>query len=224
MLNVMRYLVMCLCIVSLAGCANMSARQKGFAKGAAVGAVIGGGSGALIGNQVDDSNRDSEAAIGAVAGALIGGTIGALFAKEEPAPAPPSPKAEPAPEPRPAPPPAPVKPIKEKIVLRGINFDFDKYNIKPEFQPVLDEAAEILARNPKVTVIIEGHADSIGTEAYNQRLSERRADSAKRYLVGKGIDASRLETVGYGELRPIASNSTAEGRAMNRRVEFKVCE
>jgi len=222
MSNVFRYLVVCFCIISLAGCANMSARQKGFAKGAAVGAVVGGGTGAVIGNQVDDSNRDSGAAIGAVAGALIGGTIGAIMAKEEPAPAPPCPKAEPAP-PAPKPvPPAPVK--KERIVLRGINFDFDKSNIKPEFQPVLDEAAAILAKNVNISVVIEGHTDSVGTEAYNQKLSERRADSVKKYLVGKGIASSRLETVGYGELHPIASNDTAEGRAMNRRVEFKVSE
>jgi len=223
MSDVFRYLVLCLCVVSLVGCANMSARQKGFAKGAAVGAVVGGGSGAVIGDGVDDSNRDSGAVIGAVAGALIGGTIGAFMAKEEPAPAPPCPKAEPPAPPAPKPvPPAPVK--KEKIVLRGINFDFDKSNIKPEFQPVLDEAAAILAKHANVSVVIEGHTDSIGTEAYNQKLSERRADSVKKYLVGKGIASSRLETVGYGELRPIASNDTAEGRAMNRRVEFKVSE
>jgi OOP family OmpA-OmpF porin len=109
-----------------------------------------------------------------------------------------------------------------------VNFDFDKANIKAEFAPVLDEAAQILKDNPQVSVIIEGHTDSIGSETYNQRLSERRAESVRRYLVDKGVDASRLETHGYGESQPVASNTTSEGkdnpegRAMNRRAELKV--
>jgi OOP family OmpA-OmpF porin len=118
--------------------------------------------------------------------------------------------------------------VSKKIILRGINFDFNKYNIKPEFAPVLDEAAQILKDNPDVRVTIEGHTDSIGSVAYNQRLSERRAAAVKRYLVSRGIEASRLETVGYGKSRPIADNKkpngrdNPEGRAMNRRAELKV--
>jgi OOP family OmpA-OmpF porin len=115
-------------------------------------------------------------------------------------------------------------------VLRGINFDFDRANIKPEFAPVLDEAARILAENPNVRVRIEGHTDSIGTEAYNLRLSQRRANAVKRYLVSKGIAADRLETVGMGEGQPVAPNTNPdgsdnpEGRAMNRRAELHVIE
>jgi outer membrane protein OmpA-like peptidoglycan-associated protein len=216
-------------LVLTSGCSNMSARQKGFLQGAAVGAAIGGGGGAAIGSGVDNSNRDNGAAIGAVSGALVGGVIGALMAKEPPAPEkpcpPPAPKVEaPAPPPPPAPkvelPPPP--PVKERIVLRGINFDFDKSDIKKEFVPVLEEAAKILKNHPNTTVVIEGHTDAIGTDKYNQGLSERRANSVKKFLISRGIPASQLETIGYGKSKPIADNKTAAGRAMNRRVEFKV--
>jgi outer membrane protein OmpA-like peptidoglycan-associated protein len=209
----------------------MSARQKGFLKGAAVGAVVGGGTGAAIGNGSDNGNRDAAtgngAMIGIAGGALVGGIIGALMAKEEvkpPAPAP-APKVEPPapmPEPKVETPPPPV--VKEKIVLRGINFDFDKSNIKKEFVPVLDQAVEILKSHPDVKVMVEGYCDGIGTEAYNMKLSERRANSVKQFLVKKGISAGNIQTVGYGKTHPIASNKTAEGRAMNRRVEFKILD
>lgn len=115
-----------------------------------------------------------------------------------------------------------VAPTKETLILRGIHFDFDKYNIKPEWAPVLDEAASRLQANPNMTVVIEGHTDGIGTERYNQVLSEKRANAVYSYLVKRGISPARMKTVGYGKTRPIADNSTEEGRAMNRRVEFKV--
>jgi OmpA-OmpF porin, OOP family len=91
---------------------------------------------------------------------------------------------------------------------------------------VLDEAARILQDNPAVRVTIEGYTDSIGSEAYNQRLSERRANAVKRYLVTQGVEADRLETRGQGESNPVAPNTTPEGRdnpegrAMNRRAEL----
>jgi OOP family OmpA-OmpF porin len=109
-----------------------------------------------------------------------------------------------------------------------VNFDYDKANIKSEFAPVLDEAAQVLNDNPQITVTIEGHTDSIGSEAYNQGLSERRAEAVRQYLVERGVAASRLETRGYGESQPIAPNTTPEGRdnpegrALNRRAELKV--
>jgi OOP family OmpA-OmpF porin len=111
----------------------------------------------------------------------------------------------------------------EVIVLRGIHFDFDKYNIKPEWMPVLDEAAAILMSNPNMRVVIEGHTDSRGTVAYNQKLSERRANAVYNYLLQKGIAADRMATVGYSELRPKIPNArTEEEHAINRRVEFQV--
>jgi len=109
----------------------------------------------------------------------------------------------------------------ESIIFRSIYFDFDKYNIKREFFPVLDEGINIIKSKTDVRVRLEGHTDSVGTVAYNQKLSERRANSVKAYFVKKGVNAGIIETVGYGKLRPRFDNSTAEGRKMNRRVEIK---
>jgi OOP family OmpA-OmpF porin len=130
------------------------------------------------------------------------------------------------PPPPPAPAPAPVAPAPPpdncgRIVLRGVNFEFDKYNIDAASAGVLDVAAEQLQSCPNVNVSVQGHTDSIGTEAYNQGLSERRAGAVKDHLVARGVSASRLTAVGFGESNPIASNDTAEGRALNRRVELK---
>jgi OOP family OmpA-OmpF porin len=136
----------------------------------------------------------------------------------------PEPVAAPAPPPPPPPPAAPPPPPVKKIVLRGINFDFDKSNIKPEFTPVLDEGVDILKSNPDVKIVIGGHTDSIGTPEYNQKLSERRAQSVLDYFVKKGIDKNRMNAVGYGETKPIADNKTKDGRALNRRVELQVAQ
>ena len=103
----------------------------------------------------DENERAAGIAIGAAAGAVIGGLIGYLVAKEEEAPPPPPPPPPPPARPAPPPPPAPG-PISKKIVLRGINFDFNKYNIKREFVPVLDQAAQILKDNPSVKVTVQG--------------------------------------------------------------------
>ncbi len=110
----------------------------------------------------------------------------------------------------------------EVIVLRGIQFDFDKSVIKPDWRPILDEGARVLMENPQVKVVIEGHTCSIGTDAYNLGLSEKRAASVKDYFVSKGIARDRVSTVGFGLRRPLADNSTEEGRRLNRRVEIKV--
>jgi len=130
------------------------------------------------------------------------------------------PEAEAAPPPPPPPPPAPV--TKRKIILRGVNFDFDKSNIRPDARPILDEAIRVLKAEPDIRVSIQGHTDSIGTDAYNLRLSQRRAESVREYLIRGGIAASRLEAVGKGESQPVASNDTADGRAQNRRAELIV--
>lgn len=109
------------------------------------------------------------------------------------------------------------------ITLKGVYFDFNKATIRPESYSVLDDAAKILTDNPKITVEIQGHTDSEGSDSYNQKLSEQRAYAVVDYLVKvKGIDINRLKAVGYGESKPIASNDTKEGRALNRRVEFVI--
>lgn len=129
--------------------------------------------------------------------------------------------AQPEPPP-PAPEPPPAPPVKRKIILRGVNFDFDKSNIRPDARPILDAAIDVLKQEPGVNVSVQGYTDSIGTESYNQALSQRRAESVTRYLVAGGISAARLTAVGYGETHPVATNATADGRAQNRRVELRV--
>jgi OOP family OmpA-OmpF porin len=136
----------------------------------------------------------------------------------------------PEPEPTPAPPPPPPPPPQEKVVvtdeqivtLEPIYFDFDKATIKPVSLPILDQVAQTMTERPELEVRIEGHTDWVGTDEYNQRLSERRSRAVLGYLVEKGVDESRLSAVGYGESRPIATNDTAEGRARNRRTEFHI--
>ncbi len=99
-------------------------------------------------------------------------------------------------------------------------FDFDKSVVKPEAYPMLNEVVEIIRENPGLHAILEGHTDSVGTNAYNQKLSERRADAVMQYVLQRGIPADRLSSTGYGETKPRATNDTEEGRALNRRVEI----
>ena len=114
--------------------------------------------------------------------------------------------------------------VEAVIELEGVNFDFDKATIRPEGKAILNGAAALLKTHDRVVVEVAGHTDSIGSEEYNQGLSERRANAVKDYLVAQGITATRLTARGYGELRPIASNDTEEGRAENRRVELIVLD
>ncbi len=141
---------------------------------------------------------------------------------EPPAPrvAPPAPAAAPAPTP--APKPAP-KPVTEKVTLAAdVFFDFDKAVLKPVGKEKLDElVGKLKAVNLEVIIAI-GHTDNIGTKEYNQKLSVRRAEAVKAYLVSKGIEPNRIYTEGKGLTQPIADNRTAEGRAKNRRVEIEV--
>ncbi|HIJ55471.1 MAG TPA: OmpA family protein [Deltaproteobacteria bacterium] len=104
--------------------------------------------------------------------------------------------------------------------LGNVLFDFDKWNIKQKFTHLLDHVVDVLKKNPYLKLKLEGHTCSIGPEAYNQGLSARRAGSVEKYIEGKGIEASRVESVGHGETRPAYSNATQEGRANNRRVEL----
>jgi len=114
--------------------------------------------------------------------------------------------------------------IEAVIELDEVHFDFDKATLKPEGKANLDKAAALLDKHPRVVVEVAGHTDSIGSDAYNQALSERRAIAAKDYLVSKGVAATRLTAKGYGESQPVASNDTDAGRAMNRRVELIVLD
>jgi OOP family OmpA-OmpF porin len=114
-------------------------------------------------------------------------------------------------------------PIPLTIDLKGVNFDFDKDTLRPDGIATLAEAVSILQRYPQLRVEVAGHTDSVGSEEYNQGLSERRARTVYNYLTENGVDSSRLVgPVGYGELRPIDTNDTSEGRARNRRTELNV--
>jgi OmpA-OmpF porin, OOP family len=101
-----------------------------------------------------------------------------------------------------------------------VKFDNNSATIKPESNGVLDEFTGFLNAVPSAKGDLEGHTDNVGPEAYNKALSQRRADAVKAYVVAKGVDGSRLNAIGYGEVRPLADNKTAEGRAANRRVLF----
>jgi outer membrane protein OmpA-like peptidoglycan-associated protein len=121
----------------------------------------------------------------------------------------------------------PGKPVKvEKVIDRltlRVNFDFNKSDIRENDIAELQKAVRFIRKYPGAKVRLEGHTDSIGTEEYNQRLSERRAEAVKDYLVKEGATrASKISTVGYGESRPVASNDTEEGMALNRRVEVLI--
>ena len=207
------------------GCASVTPKTC-----ALIGGLAGAGGGAAYGTN-HDKGHDIDSAIGY--GAAIGVASGTAayflckaFGVGEAAPAP-EPAPAPAPEPAPAPPPAEEPapaPQAQRIVLRGVQFDLDKADIRPDAAVILEEAANQLGQVSGARVSVGGHTDSSGSDAYNQSLSERRAGSVRDYLVEKGVDAGRLSTAGYGESQPVADNATAEGRALNRRVELKVQE
>jgi len=105
--------------------------------------------------------------------------------------------------------------------LPGVLFAFDKWDIRPQFFSELDDAVTVLKNNPDLKIVVEGHTDGKGTAAYNEKLSERRANSVMEYFKKKGIQKERLSAKGYGLTKPVATNATAEGRTLNRRVELK---
>lgn len=110
----------------------------------------------------------------------------------------------------------------EKWVLIGVNFEFNKSKLMPESYPILYDAAKTLMMNPNTKVEIQGYTDNVGSESYNKALGQKRADVVKGFLMAKGVAASRLTAVSFGESNPVADNKTSDGRDMNRRIEFKV--
>ncbi|MCF8026310.1 MAG: OmpA family protein [Desulfobacteraceae bacterium] len=191
--------------IALAGCgANKTT------KGAGAGAVAGGLLGAIIGHQ--SGHKEGGAVIGAAAGAGIGGLIG--YRMEQQA--------------------RELETVqgmenvsyneetKEIDATMNILFDFDKATIRPAEKSKLDELARVFSKYPENIVIVEGHTDSKGSAAYNQKLSELRASRVAEYIRSKDFDISRLTARGYGESQPIATNETAEGREQNRRVDLQI--
>jgi OOP family OmpA-OmpF porin len=155
-------------------------------------------------------------------------------AEPAPAPASPAPAAASAQEPAPAPAPAPASasapvpvvaaaPTSEKVTFEADTFfDFDKFALKPAGKAKLEDLVSKLIGTDIEVVVATGHTDSVGSDAYNQKLSMRRANAVKAFLVSKGIPADRIFTEGKGESKPVASNKTSEGRAKNRRVDVEV--
>jgi OOP family OmpA-OmpF porin len=212
-------LVGLLVISTMAGCGFRDRRWGWCAVGGGlVGAAVGAGTAGGLVNAYEKGRTEEEtgaaAGAGAVGGAVIGTLLGHLICDptEEPPPPPPIAQAPPPPSP-------PAKGTKIATV-GSANFDFDKAQLKPSGRDVLDGAVKTLRDNPSLHVVVEGHTDSVGKDAYNQKLSERRAKAVRDYLVREGIEPSRITTRGYGESRPVASNDTAEGRAENRRAEI----
>lgn len=192
-------------VVGSAGCASLSKTQQG--------AVIGAGTGAVVGGIIGDAAGST--AKGAIIGAAVGGTAGALIGREM------DKQAEELEDELDA----DVERVGEGIWINfdsGILFPFDSDALQPTARENLTQLAESLADYSNSNVVIVGHTDSQGAEEYNQRLSERRARSAANFLIQRGIDPDRIETMGLGESEPVASNETDAGRAENRRVEVAI--
>jgi OmpA-OmpF porin, OOP family len=146
------------------------------------------------------------------------GAIAPVVAAPAPAPV----AAAPAPAPVPAPAPAPATVATKVTYAADAFFDFDKSVLKPEGKAKLDDLVGKIKDINLEVIIAVGHTDSVGSDSYNQKLSVRRSESVKAYLVSKGIEKNRVYTEGKGEKQPVADNKTAEGRAKNRRVEIEV--
>uniref|UniRef100_UPI0004A7031B OmpA family protein n=1 Tax=Nevskia soli TaxID=418856 RepID=UPI0004A7031B len=106
--------------------------------------------------------------------------------------------------------------------LEGVTFEFNKTRLRPDSQTILNWVVGIMQKYPDMQVELAGYTDSIGGTAYNLKLSQRRAEAVKAYLVEKGVDAGRIQAKGYGKENPVATNSTDEGREYNRRVELHI--
>lgn len=196
---------------ALAGCENMSEREKGTAQGAGIGAVAGAALGAIVG----DSKKSAAtgAAIGAAAGA-IGGNLWSKRMEDKKRAMESATQGTGVDVSRTA-----DNQLKVNVPS-DISFDTGRSAIKPELRSVLDSFANGLQNDPTTRVRVVGHTDSTGSDAINNPLSVDRANSVRDYLAGRGILASRIETSGRGSHEPIADNASDAGRARNRRVEI----
>jgi outer membrane protein OmpA-like peptidoglycan-associated protein len=201
------------------GCATNTTHEN-TKKGAGVGAVVGAVSGAIIGYQQDHSGGALRGAlIGGAAGGALGAGAGAYMDKQqtefeqELA----SERAQNQIEIE-----RQQNEILKLTMSSEVSFDFNRADIKPTFYSPLNKIADIMMRYPQTQIIVAGHTDSVGSEQYNQRLSQQRGSAVADYLINHGVSASRMSAEGRGELEPIANNATEAGRAQNRRVEIYV--
>ena len=208
----------------------MKISSLGMTVGCAL-ALAAGSAFANVGPNLQDAQgravKDGQGACVVTSGQNLPECTGAPAAKPAaPAPAKPADPAKPA---APAPAPAPAKPaapapqsVRQAVVIQAdALFDFDKSVLRPDGRKSIDDALAKLSGVDLEMVIATGHTDSIGSDAYNQRLSERRAAAVKDYLVSKGIPAAKVTTIGKGESQPVATNKTSEGRQKNRRVDIE---
>jgi outer membrane protein OmpA-like peptidoglycan-associated protein len=201
--------------VALAGCTTDPARRTSVESGALIGAL----GGAVVGAMAFKKNRTQGAVFGAVGGGLAGVAVGHYMdsqrrdleknlAKEIQAGQ------------------ARVEKLSDQVVLITMTnqtaFDTDSSSIKPGFHSTMDKVADVVVRYGKTTLTIVGHTDNVGSNDYNQKLSERRALSVAQYLESRRVDGMRLATAGKGETVPLASNASESGRQANRRVEIYV--
>lgn len=215
-----RPVALCLLVSGGFACSTMQNPRACTFVGSAVGLVTGMGIGAAIGNT---GGNWSDGAIGSGVGLGLGGAAAYYLCRAfqtERVAAQSAPVILTQPSPSPSRMTSTPDPCSVSFELRGAQFDFDKAEIRPDATLVLDEAALRLTQCTEKAVTVAGHTDSVGSESYNQGLSTRRAVAVQSYLVQKGIPVGRLRVVGFGEVQPIATNSTQEGRALNRRVEL----
>lgn len=192
--------------LALSGCASLNNKEKGGIIGAAGGAAIGGAIGRANGST----------AKGAILGATIGGAAGMIIGHQM------DKQAEELKQNIPG---AIVERVGEGIQVTfesGLLFDFDSDVVRPEARTNLRNLAASLDKYPGSELLIVGHTDSVGTDAYNLGLSERRAAAAVTYLAAQGVSRDRMRSRGLGETEPVAPNDTEAGRAKNRRVEVAI--
>ncbi|HET7707160.1 MAG TPA: OmpA family protein [Thermoanaerobaculia bacterium] len=192
--------------------ADVATERDKTRKGAVIGGVAGAIVGGVLGNNRGSGNAKRGAAIGGVVGAATGAIVGAMMDKQE----------------------RELRQIEGldvtrvdedelKVTVRNeVLFDYNSTALRSASRSALQEMAEVFQNYPDTTIVVEGHADSTGSASYNQRLSERRAASVERYLQNLGVRSSRIDAIGYGESQPRASNASASGRQLNRRVEINV--
>jgi len=201
-------------IIGLAACAGPQTKtQKGGLYGAAGGAAAGAIIGQVIGR--DTQSTLWGAAIGAAVGGLGGAGVGKMMDNQEK-------------EMREALAASDAAAIRREgnlleVTFKGdVTFDTNSTVVKPGLYAEIDRVAGVLSRYPTTLIRVEGHTDSTGTDQYNMDLSFRRANSVKDLLVQRGVASNRIQTVGYGETMPVATNATEAGRQLNRRVEIKI--
>ena len=200
--------------LALAVVAATSLSAAGCAKNAQRGAVIGAGGGAVVGGVIGAATGST--AKGAIIGAAVGGAAGAIIGDQ---------MDRRAAEIRDSIPGADVERVGEGILVTfesGLLFGFDSTTVRPEAQANLRTLAANLDKYPDTDLMVVGHTDAVGDDAYNQRLSERRARAAADYLAAQGVDRGRIKASGRGELEPLASNDDESGRQANRRVEVAI--